>query len=107
MIYPGRMFSDGVLDYDAFFDYGIGAMCWSKDDEGRRTLIFLAPTISGRRKWICSEIYTLTDGKDWKTPGPIKGWDGNLEAPTFSPSIWLLNRAGWHGYIEQGNLRTA
>lgn len=30
-------------------------------------------------------------------------WDGNRDAPTFSPSINCLSCPGkWHGYIENG-----
>ena len=34
----------------------------------------------------------------------ISGWDGNLERPTFNPSIWLHDRKGWHGFIREGDL---
>jgi hypothetical protein len=29
-------------------------------------------------------------------------WDGNREAPTFSPSINCESHCGWHGYIKKG-----
>ena len=29
-------------------------------------------------------------------------WDGNREAPTFSPSINCEAHCGWHGYIRNG-----
>ncbi len=32
-------------------------------------------------------------------------WDGNLEAPTLSPSIKILPN-GWHGYLRNGKLET-
>ena len=103
------MFNNMAEDYDAFFEYGAGAMLWRFDEEGRRLLLFLAPDIGAENitGTICSEIYTETDGKNWKTPGPVRGWDGNLEQPTFNPSIWLLNREGWHGFIRNGDLVTA
>ena len=108
-VYPGRTFRDLHEDYDAFFEYGIGAMRWRLDKAGRRKLIFIAPEIDpepGRKPGICTEIYTMTDGEDWKVPGPVQGWDGNLERPTFNPSIWLLDRKGWHGFIKNGDLHT-
>ena len=104
------MFRDNLADYDAFFDYGIGAMCWTRDAEGRRMLLFIAPhepEIEGCPHWIVTRIYTRTDGKNWKEPGDVEGWDGNLETPTFSPSMWLLDREGWHGFIQNGDLVTA
>lgn len=102
------MFRNISDDYDAFFEYGVGAMCWLFDKEGRRKLLFLAPdtgaeNITGS---ICVEIYTETNGQDWKIHGDVQGWDGNLERPTFNPSIWLLDRKGWHGYIRNGDLHT-
>ena len=105
-VIPGRMFADMFEDYDAFFVYGPGAMCWSKDEESRRTLWFLAPSMRGRR-FDTARIYTETDGKDWCSPGSVQGWDGNIEKPTFNPSIWLHDRKGWHGWITAGNLVTA
>jgi hypothetical protein len=47
------------------------------------------------------------------------GWDGDLDRPTLSPSIWrnapTKNEAGeirehrneWHGMLEAGHLRSA
>lgn len=109
-VFEGRMFRNMTDDYQAFFDYGIGAMCWQHDPEGRRELLFIAPAVDpdpGAKPWVLTAIYTSTDGKDWKNPGPVNGWDGNVERPTFNPSIWLLNRKGWHGWIREGNLVTA
>lgn len=31
-------------------------------------------------------------------------WDGNEQKPTLSPSVWLKGR--WHGYFEQGRMRS-
>ena len=33
---------------------------------------------------------------------PQWDWDGNLEAPTFRPSINCEANCGWHGYIKAG-----
>lgn len=33
---------------------------------------------------------------------PQWNWDGNREAPTFSPSINCASHCGWHGYIRNG-----
>ena len=95
------MFQDLHADYDAFFEYGIGAMCWRFDPEDRRMLYFIAPGNYG-----VSRIYTKRSETDWTVPGDVDGWDGNLERPTFQPSIWLIDRKGWHGFIREGNLVT-
>lgn len=33
-------------------------------------------------------------------------WDGNVEAPTISPSILHRGASSWHGFFEAGNWRT-
>lgn len=33
---------------------------------------------------------------------PQWAWDGNREAPTFTPSINCEKHCGWHGYIRKG-----
>ena len=100
------MFRDLRADYDAFFAYGVGAMCWSaRNDE--RALVFLAPDVEHGGRFICARILTSTDGRDWTKPGPVKGWDGDIEHPTFTPSIWLSDRSGWHGFIRRGDLYDA
>lgn len=106
----GKMFQD--RDSDGFFAHGIGAMSWDFDIvNGKRCLWFLAPLVPppypGSRAYDLACIYTETDGEDWTHPGPVQGWDGDLVSPTFSPSIWLFDRKGWHGYIRNGNLETA
>ena len=98
------MFRDLHDDYHAFFDYGIGAMCWRVDEDGTRFLVFLAPDDLCPSGYTVVRIRVMTDGKDWTHPGPVSGWDGNLERPTFNPSIWVANKKGWHGYIRDGNL---
>lgn len=32
-------------------------------------------------------------------------WDGNMEAPTITPSIGCESRCGWHGNIINGETR--
>ena len=40
----GKMVRDLHEDYDAFYEHGIGAMCWCIED-GKRVLYFLAPPV--------------------------------------------------------------
>ena len=110
------MFPSLGTHYDEFFAHGVGAMTWTHDIEGRRQLVFLAPAVgfdgegmfagSGMR-FHGAKIYCETDGKDWTHPGDVRWWDGNLERPTFAPSIWLHDRKGWHGFIRAGDLHDA
>ena len=59
-------------------------------------------------------IYPMHQGKsekypkgNWARPGDQNGWDGNLQRPTFNPSIDCSshgNGGGWHGYIVRGRI---
>lgn len=31
-------------------------------------------------------------------------YDGNLDCPTLSPSIWVNKPSGWHGHVKAGEL---
>jgi hypothetical protein len=42
------------------------------------------------------------DGQGQNGGRPQWDWDGNREAPTFSPSIHCEKHCGWHGYIRGG-----
>lgn len=47
---------------------------------------------------------------NWAAPGPVNGWDGNEDFPTFRPSIFVggtTDHPGWHGFVENGQLRNA
>ena len=107
----GRMFADrdpGNPNDPEFFAHGIGAMRWSVGPR-YRWLEFLAPDVerASADGNVLACICTTTDGANWSCPGDVSGWDGNVEKPTFSPSIWLRDRKGWHGYIRNGDLYTA
>ena len=97
------MFQDLQEDYNAFFDYGLGAMCWRRR-YAQRALYFLAPCHNALLRFEGAMILTMMDGTDWTHPGDVSGWDGNIERPTFHPSIWLGDRMGWHGFIQAGDL---
>ena len=108
MIHRGRMFKEADQGFDA---YGVGAMCWSQDDDGTPVLWFIAPRIPpmpGRqRQQEYARLYTTRDEELWRKGAPINGWDGNVERPTFTPSIWLNDKKGWHGFIRDGDLHDA
>ena len=100
-VVQGKMFSDTLADYDAFFEFGPGAMCWSADEQNRRTLWFIAPD------GVTARIYANRSKDDWAVPGDVIGWDGDISRPTFTPSIWLNNKKGWHGFIQKGDMVSA
>lgn len=44
----------------------------------------------------------LTLGEQTDGPPRRWHWDGNVEAPTITPSIGCDQRCGWHGHITNG-----
>lgn len=40
------------------------------------------------------------------TKTPVWDWDGNLDSPTITPSIRILDRCCWHGYLTAGVFKT-
>src|ERR1700721_4305172 len=47
------------------------------------------------------------DGQGLNGGRPQWDWDGNREAPTFTPSINCEGNCGWHGYIRNGRCVSA
>ena len=67
----------------AFWEYGIGAMCWRhvRDRDGGpavRALYVLLPP-----RGDAHALYVDHLPKNWAAPGKTRGWDGNLERPTL------------------------
>lgn len=52
------------------------------------------------RPRLCAVDITLGPAVGYK-----HGWDGNMDAPTITPSVVCDKpfRCGWHGIINQGN----
>ena len=92
---PLRLFQDLWLDYYNFFAHGVGAAVWGAD-ECHRALYVILP---GDRA--ITRIFTMAEQGNWSAPGHRSGWNGDLERPTFKPSIGTPN---WHGYITHGEL---
>lgn len=59
---------------------------------------FACPTVAGRR---CFSLIIRSPSHGLR---PSWEWDGNREAPTFSPSIDC--KGCWHGYIRAGRCVT-
>ena len=98
-----------VQTYDELWTVGIGAYLWSdifQGDHGiNRALVLLIPDVPNRpNKAMPVHLYPNHEEGNWAAPGDVNGWDGNEEFPTFSPSIWVNNRRGWHGFLQCGQL---
>lgn len=116
---------NAVFDADSGAD--IGDWWWGEETDGTRVLWLVVPIpddradhgsygplVDGTGELI--RIYPSHEGPsdkhpsgNWAAPGPVEGWDGNIEEPTFSPSIYVggsTDHPGWHGFFEKGKLRT-
>lgn len=71
---------------------------------GTAAFHYLAPdgTKNTSADYAPDHIYIRTGEKQ---PGYWQ-WDGNVDAPTISPSIWHKGNSSWHGFFEAGNWRT-
>lgn len=70
---------------------------------GVEAIVFRCPS---RPNGLCMQKVTL--GEPVADPqGNRWHWDGNMEAPTLSPSIdcSVPRRCGWHGHIINGEVR--
>lgn len=76
-------------------DLPAGVGHWYKDANGvTTTLRFTCPCGCGM---VCGCPVTAAPyGHGWQ-------WNGSHEVPTLSPSIRLLGKCGWHGYLQNGN----
>ena len=89
----------------AFWSYGVGAFRWTEvavGDEVYRALAIVLPCHSGAPHVLYPDHAEI----NWAAPGPRRGWDGDEDRPTFTPSI-LCQSSGWHGYLTRGQLAEA
>lgn len=91
-------------DWDEALKHGPGAIIWT-GDVGKRSLIMIVPGDKDFRS--IAVVEGPQDGEAW-------GWDGNVEAPTLTPSIDAIElgpagqRLGstWHGYLRAGRFES-
>lgn len=77
----------------------IGDFSWSRNDAGEVDGILInAPEVGGGSRGVVH--VPCKQGPN--TPGRHWGWDGNLDQPTFTPSIHWIGH--WHGYLTAGRL---
>ena len=106
----GRLFSDVGA---AFWAHGPGAMSWTtvygRDETEQHKALHLivpGPTPDG----VPLLLHVEHEDNNWAAPGPVKGWDRNMEQPTLTPSIQVLEHGeptGWHGWLTGGRLVAA
>lgn len=59
----------------------------------------------GNRKAVCSVDLTLGPQIDSDENKRRRWhWDGNMQAPTITPSIGCDAKCGWHGHITSGEI---
>ncbi len=92
-----------ILSGKEFFDSGkAGDWTFAADDTG--TLTHIIVRIPNGTPEGDEGALPLRAEKDWR--GKDSGWwqwDGNIEAPTLTPSI-LHHKGEWHGYMTRGEL---
>lgn len=94
-----------VYSYDEFFacPFTPGRFWWRKEGES-----MWLQWGSERGQHVL--LYTHRQPNNWSAPGDVNGWDGDLDHPTLSPSIGILNDDGssftFHGFLEKGVLRS-
>ena len=94
-----------------FWAYGVGAFCWGEiehpDGKIWHCLYLLVPSHleNGGALPLC--LYPSREENNWASPGLIRGWDGDEDQPTLTPSILVQTETGdgWHGFLTAGELR--
>ena len=98
-----------AIDHD-FWAHGVGAFCWSiiEHPGGKvwRCLYILVPSDTETKTgYVPLCLYPSREENDWASPGPVRGWDGNEDTPTLTPSIQAGEAGvGWHGHLTDGFL---
>ena len=91
----------------AFWDYGIGAVCWNVRGQ---SLLLLIPCSDCPHGYEVNRVFCRHEPGNWAKSGTDLGWNGNLEIPSLRPSIRIPNRHDenksdiWHGYLLNGVL---
>jgi Family of unknown function (DUF6527) len=92
---------------ESFFDYAPGHFYWAVSDvDGERRIWMMLPRQDNDEGSPCCipvQPAINANGASW-------GWDGNLEKPTLTPSVFHdpHNPASphhWHGWVTQGEMR--
>ena len=79
----------------------MGAFAWSTDEKGRRVLWLRVPNASCKTGVEVLCLYPSRAPNNWAAPGDTNGWNGDVDQPTFKPSI---QAGAWHGFLTHGEL---
>ena len=96
-----------------FWAFGVGAFCWGavEHPDGKiwQCLYLLVPSHLEKGGALPLCLYPSHGENNWESPGPVRGWDGDEDHPTLTPSILVKTEAGggWHGYLTAGELHSA
>lgn len=60
----------------------------------KRGMIYICPCGCGAEDYL--------DFRSIPETHPSWIWDGNIEKPTLTPSIYRKTACGWHGYLRAG-----
>ena len=106
-----------VDNMEDFWKGDVGTYTWrwfKREDEDtlQRALMLKVPDLNSKTKENTYVIlYVSRQSDNWAESGEIMAWDGNEEFPTLNSSIQILDIVagqevnGWHGYLENGELR--
>lgn len=72
-------------------DLAAGTCQWAYHEDAVYSLYFVCPCGCGA----VGALPVSAGAGGWK-------WDGNMEAPTTTPSIRMCSPCGWHGYLKKG-----
>ena len=96
--------------YDEFWALGLGAFLWTDtivNGQSTPSLLIKVPNEPGSDVLEVIRIFPRRSESNWAASGQILGWDGNVEFPTLYGSLWHRKPEGWHGFLENGELRAA
>ena len=118
--HPGHSFEEAEDWYVRFFDSGRpGDWLWNQleiDGQVHRTILMIVPLVPrdhrtrgklARRGGELARVFVDRQPDNWNEPGPVRAWDGNEDAPSLNPSIFVRGEAevkGWHGFCHRGEL---
>lgn len=103
-----------AYSYDEFWATGVGTFMWVEtivNMKATLSLLLKIPYISddgsATDRLEVIRIFPRRTEENWAASGPIMAWDRNYDQPTLHGSLWHRRPNGWHGFLEQGELRSA
>jgi Family of unknown function (DUF6527) len=91
---------------ESFFEYPVGHFYWSVDEtDGERLLWMKLPRQDDDPQGSACIIPVRPTADT-----PAWGWDGNIEKPTLTPSVFHdpqnpESPHHWHGFIQNGEMK--